>query len=34
MNKVITCLVPLHGRGKECGDVIRGQDAEDIVATL
>ena len=34
MDKVITCLEPLHGLGKECGDMIRGKDDDDIVAKL
>ena len=34
MNKVITCLEPLHGLGKQCGDMIRGEDDDDIVAKV
>ena len=34
MNKVIACLEPLHGLGKECGDMIRGKDDDDTVAKL
>ena len=34
MKKVITCLEPLHGLGKECGDMIQGKDDDDIVAKL
>ena len=34
MNKVITCPEPLHGRGEQCGDMIRGEDDDDIVAKV
>ena len=34
MNKIITCLEPLHGLGKQCGDMIRGEDDDDIVAKV
>ena len=34
MSKVITCLEPLHGLGKDCGDMIRGKDDDEIVANL
>ena len=34
MNKIITCLEPLHGRGAQCGDMIRGTDDDDIVAKV
>ena len=34
MNKGITCLEPLHGRGEQCGDMIRGKDDDDIVAKV
>ena len=34
MDKVVTCLEPLHVLGKECGDMIRGKDDDDIVAKL
>ena len=34
MNKIITCLEPLHGLGTDCGDMIRGKDDDDIVAKL
>ena len=34
MNKVITCLEPLHGRGEQCGDMIRGNDDDYIVAKV
>ncbi len=34
MNKVITCLEPLHGHGEQCGDMIRGKDDNDIVAKV
>ena len=34
MNKIITCLEPLHGRGEKCGDMIRGRDDDDIVAKV
>ena len=34
MKKVITCLEPLHGLGKECGDMIQGKDDDDIVTKV
>ncbi len=34
MTKTITCLEPLHGLGKECGDMIRGKDDDEIVVNL
>ena len=34
MNKITTCLEPLHGRGEQCGDMIRGKDDDDIVAKV
>ena len=34
MNKVVTCLEPLHGLGKQCGDMIQGKDDDDIVAKV
>ena len=34
MKKIITCLAPLQGSGSECGDLIRGNDDDDIVAKI